>query len=283
MSDFKRIAIIGVGLIGGSFGLAVKERELADDVVGIGYRDETLVRAEARGAIDRWTLDLEEGVSDADLAVVCTPVGLVPEKAIAAAQAMPPGGIVTDVASTKEVITGKIEAELPDGIAFVPAHPMAGSEERGNENATAGLFEGARVILTLTDRTPDAAADAVHYLWERLGARVERLDVAAHDRIVARISHLPHLIAPALVNAVDEASLPYAATGMKDTTRIAASDVRLWVDIFRDNRLNVLDALRAFGVELESIGEALERSDWAKLARCLERARDRRQGLSDDE
>lgn len=280
MSDSKQIAIVGVGLIGGSLGLAVRERGLAHEVVGVGYREGTLKRAEARGAIDRWTLDLADGVSAADLVVVCTPVGLVADKAVEAARAMKPGSVVTDVASTKAMITRKVEAALPDGIAFVPAHPMAGSEQRGNESARADLFEGATVILTPTERTPDDPANAVRDLWTRLGASVEQLDAATHDRIVAEISHFPHLVAPAVVNAVSESSLPYAATGMKDTTRIAASDVPLWVDIFRDNRRNVLEALRRFGIELDHIREALERRDWTALARSLERARERRRALN---
>ncbi|MFO7899915.1 MAG: prephenate dehydrogenase/arogenate dehydrogenase family protein [Planctomycetota bacterium] len=280
MSDSNEVAIIGVGLIGGSLGLAVRERGLADEVVGIGYREVTLERAEARGAIDRWTLDLADGVSGADLVVVCTPVGLVADKAVEAAGAMKPGSVVTDVASTKAMIIRKVEAGLPDGIAFVPAHPMAGSEQRGNESARADLFEGATVIVTPTERTPADAAARVRGLWARLGAAVEQLDAATHDRIVAEISHFPHLVAPAVVNAVSESSLPYAATGMKDTTRIAASDVPLWVDIFRDNRRNVLEALRRFGIELDRIREALEREDWPALAKCLGRARERRRGLN---
>ena len=126
MASIKHTTILGVGLIGGSLGLAIKQRGLADEVVGVGYRDSTLKLAQKRGAIDRWTLDIAEGVADADIVVLCTPVGLVVEKAAAALAAMKPGSILTDVASTKAVITHKIEAILPEGVAFVPAHPMAG-------------------------------------------------------------------------------------------------------------------------------------------------------------
>ena len=282
MAGFEHTTIVGVGLIGGSLGLALKERGLASEVVGVGYRDSTLKFAEGRGAIDRWTLDLAEGVADADLVVLCTPVGLVVEKAAAALPAMRPGSILTDVASTKAVITEKIEAILPEGIAFVPAHPMAGSEKRGNDSARADLFEGARCILTPTEKTLATAAAVVTAMWQGVGASVETLDADAHDRIVAQISHLPHLVAPAILNAADPSSLPYAASGLKDTTRIAASDVKLWIDIFRDNRENALEALGQFGEEMHALRDALDRSDWDTLAEILERARGKRASLDDE-
>ena len=279
MAGFEHTTIVGVGLIGGSLGLALKGRGLAAEVIGVGYRGATLERARQCGAIDRWTLDVAEGVSGADAVVLCTPVGLVVEKAAEALPVMKPGSILTDVASTKAIITSKVEAILPRGIAFVPAHPMAGSEKRGNDSARADLFEGGRVILTPTDRTPDDAVTAVRAMWEAVGASVETLDVHEHDRIVAEISHLPHLVAPAILNTADQSSLPYAATGMKDTTRIAASDVKLWIDIFKDNRPNLLEGLRKFGVELDAIRDALDRADWDALAAILDRARGRRMSL----
>jgi prephenate dehydrogenase len=279
MAGFEHTTIVGVGLIGGSLGLALKQRGLVREVVGVGYREATLRQAEARGCIDRWTLDLSDGVAGADLVVLCTPPGLVVEKAAEALPAMPPGAVLTDVASTKAAITHAVEARLPEAVAFVPAHPMAGSEKRGNENARADLFEGARVILTPTDRTPAEAVEAVGGMWRQIGAAVETLDVREHDRIVAQISHLPHLVAPAIVGAVEEASLPYAAGGMKDTTRIAGSDVALWLDIFRDNQENVLAALERFDGELRALRDAVERSDWDALGRMLERARRRRRSL----
>ena len=282
MASIEHTTIIGVGLIGGSLGLALKQRGLAGDVVGVGYRDSTLKLAQKRGAIDRWTLDIAEGVADADIVVLCTPVGLVGEKAADALAAMKPGSILTDVASTKAVITAKIEAVLPDGVAFVPAHPMAGSEKRGNESAQADLFESSRCILTPTDNTPAEAVGIVSEMWQAVGATVETLDVGVHERIVAQISHLPHLVAPAILNAVDESSLPYGASGLKDTTRIAASDVKLWIDIFKDNRENVLEALAAFGKEMHALRDALDQSDWAAIAEILERARCRRAGLDDE-
>ena len=281
MAGFEHTTIIGVGLIGGSLGLALKARGLGGQIVGVGYRESTLEMAMGRGAIDRWTLDAAEGVGAADLVVICTPVGLVADKAAEALRSMKRGSILTDVASTKAIITEKVEAALPDGIAFVPAHPMAGSEKRGNESARADLFEGARCILTPTDRTPPGATAAVREMWQAVGASVETMDAHEHDRIVADISHLPHLVAPAIMNAVAEASLPYAATGMKDTTRIAASDVNLWIDIFKDNRENLLEALDHFGAELDAIRDALDRADWTALAEILERARERRRSLDD--
>lgn len=281
MASIKHTTILGVGLIGGSLGLALKQRGLADEVVGVGYRDSTLKLAQERGAIDRWTLDIAEGVGDADIVVLCTPVGLVVEKATAALAAMKPGSILTDVASTKAVITEKIEAILPEGVAFVPAHPMAGSEKRGNESAQADLFDGARCILTPTDSTPAEAVGIVSEMWQGVGAVVEALDAGIHDRIVAQISHLPHLVAPAILNAADPLSLPYGASGLKDTTRIAASDVKLWIDIFKDNRLDVLDVLAVFAGEIDATMKALEESDWVALAKLLERGRRKRTSMED--
>ncbi len=281
MASIKHTTILGVGLIGGSLGLALKQRGLADEVVGVGYRDSTLKLAQERGAIDRWTLDIAEGVADADIVVLCTPVGLVVEKATAALAAMKPGSILTDVASTKAVITQKIEAILPEGVAFVPAHPMAGSEKRGNESAQADLFDGSRCILTPTDNTPAEAVGIVSEMWQGVGAFVETLDVDVHDRIVAQISHLPHLVAPAILNAADPLSLPYGASGLKDTTRIAASDVELWIDIFKDNRLDVLDVLAVFAGEIDATMKALEESDWVALAKLLERGRRKRTSMED--
>jgi prephenate dehydrogenase len=283
MAGFKRTAIVGVGLIGGSLGLALKQHGLSEEVVGVGYREATLEAARNAGAVDRWTLDLAEGVADADLVVICTPVGMVAAKAAEALPAMKPGSILTDVASTKVALTQSIEAVLPEGIAFVPAHPMAGSEKRGNASARADLFEKARVILTPTMRTPAPATQAVAAMWRGLGACVESLDIHDHDRIVAHISHLPHLVAPAIINAVEEGALPYAATGLRDTTRIAASDPRLWIDIFKDNRANLLGALKQFLSEMEAVSFALCHEDWDTLAGILERARLRRGALEPDD
>lgn len=279
MARFERATIIGVGLIGGSLGLALKQRGLASEIVGVGHRESTLRSAQRRGAVDRWTLDVADGVVGAGLVVICTPVGLVADRAAAALPVMQPGSILTDVASTKSLITKRIESLLPEGIAFVPGHPMAGSEKRGIESADAALFEGARVILTPTSRTSAAATATVAVMWEGVGARVETLDADEHDRIVAEISHLAHLVAPALLNAARESSLRYAATGLRDTTRIAGSDVKLWIDILKDNRENILSALAAFEAEVQGIRGALERSDWDALAKLLERARVRRASL----
>jgi len=278
MAGFEHTTIVGVGLIGGSLGLALKARGLAAEVVGVGHRESTLSKAQKRGAIDRWTLDAAEGAAGADLVVLCTPVGLVAQKAAEVLPAMKAGGILTDVASTKSALTERIEAVLPDDIAFVPAHPMAGSEKRGIENARADLFEGSRCILTPTPRTPVEAVGVVCEMWRGVGAAVERLDIAEHDRIVAQISHLPHVVASALVNSAKE-GLPYAATGFRDTTRIAGGDPELWIDIFRDNRENVLAALGLFLREVEEACKALENSDWDTLRGLLERARERRNKL----
>jgi len=282
MAPLGRTAIVGVGLIGGSLGLALKRRGLAGEVVGSGWRESTLRRARERGAIDRWTLDAAEAADGADLVALCTPVRHVTEKAEEALAGMGPGSVLTDVASTKATLTRAIEGLLPDGVAFVPGHPMAGSEKQGIESARADLFEGESCILTPTDKTPSQALGTVRGVWEGVGARVELLDPEEHDRIMAQVSHLPHLVATMVVNAVADEDLRHAARGMKDATRIAGSDAGLWVDILKDNREKLLAALEQFGDQLDAARSALECSDWERLAEFLGRACRKRSALESE-
>ena len=281
MGKMKNITIVGTGLIGGSLGLALKSRGLAGEVVGVGWRESTLIEAKRLGAIDRFTLNIAEGVAGADVVVICTPVGIVTEQAAAAIPAMKKGAILTDVASTKALITKKVEALLSGGVSFVPAHPMAGSERRGVTSARPDLFENSICILTPTDRTPPAAVQAIGDLWSSVGANVATLTPDAHDKAVAQVSHLPHLVAPALIRAVETSNLKFAGPGLRDTTRIASSDSALWLDIYKENRENVLDTLRVFSKELDELADALERSDWHRLAELLEQARAKRALLDD--
>jgi len=211
---------------------------------------------------------------------------------------MKPGSILTDVAGAKARIVREIQAAITRApvahslegkayslqstacrVFFGPAHPLAGSEKSGIANAHAGLFDGATCIITPLPGTPVDAVATVRRFWQSLGATVCILTPAAHDRLAAQISRLPHLVAPALVNATSDAALPLAASGFKDATRIAASDPELWLDIFQDNRVNLLRALRRFTRQLDTARRHIERRDRPALARWLRRAQKRRLSL----
>ncbi|HSE96226.1 MAG TPA: prephenate dehydrogenase, partial [Methylomirabilota bacterium] len=238
-------------------------------------------QARADGVVDRGTGELAEGVSEADVVVLCTPVGTLPGLVRAVWPALPPGSLLTDVGSVKRGVVEAAEACPPrPGVAFVGGHPMAGSERSGYAAATADLFEGRLTLLTRTARTPAAALDRLVTFWEALGSQVRILSVEAHDRGVALISHLPHLAAYALVAAADGDALGLAAQGFTDTTRIAASAETLWTDIFRENRRELLDAVDRYRGILARWEALLRQGDWSSLEAELERAREIREKLA---
>lgn len=241
---FKKVAIIGVGLIGGSIGEAIRRRGLADTVMGIGHRASSIKEAFRRGAIDEGTLDLKKGVRGADLVIIATPVCLIPVIAGKISPALKRGAIVTDVGSTKGRIVKAIEGCLPKGVFFVGSHPLAGSEKRGVSFAEENLFEGTVVIITKTKKTKKSAVKDLSGFWSSLGVKTVVIkSPEEHDRIVAEISHLPHLAAVALITSAGGKSLGFAATGFKDTTRIAASDPDIWRDICITNKANIIKSL----------------------------------------
>lgn len=241
---FNKIAIIGVGLIGGSLGLAVKKKRLARVVVGIGRRTSSIRKALRRGAIDTGTKDPARGVDGADLVIIATPVCLISEFAKKISRSLKKGCMVTDVGSTKAEIVKALERILPKGVEFVGSHPLAGSERRGVLFAEEDLFKGSIVIMTKTKRTKAPAIKKLDKFWRSLGVgRVVIKSPEEHDRIVAEISHLPHLAAVALINSAEKKSLEFASTGFKDTTRIAASDPEVWRDICLTNKKEILMSL----------------------------------------
>lgn len=275
----KRIAIIGVGLIGGSLGLALKKRNLIEEVVGIGRRQESLDKALQAGAVDRATLKLEEGVKDVDLVVIATPVGLITEMVKRTIRALPRGAIITDVGSTKEKIVQEVNKFLPEKISFIGGHPLAGSEKRGVEEARAALFEDSVCVLTPGGETSSEALDEVKSLWKSVGARVLAMKPEEHDFLIAATSHLPHLIATTLVNLVsdlkrkDEHIISLIASGFKDTTRIAASSPELWRDICLSNKNNLTAMIDRFKGLLEEVREHISREDGPLLREDFARAR----------
>ena len=277
--QFGKVTIVGVGLIGGSIGLGLKERGLAQEVVGVGRRKISLEKALERGAIETATMDLAEGCQGADIVILAVRVSLIARMARRAMPHLAPGTIITDVASTKAVIVKDIEGFLKEDVHFIGGHPLAGSEKRGVEFARGDLFEGARTILTPTQRTSDAALKKISTLWRSLGAKVSLLSPEEHDHILALVSHLPHLVAMALVDAVPEEALSFAAAGFKDTTRIAASDPEIWQDIFLANKEEVLKALKRFREDLEQKEKCLKDADQKRLLSLLKSVREKRETL----
>jgi prephenate dehydrogenase len=258
------LTIVGVGLIGGAIGLAAKKRGLARHIRGVGRDAARLDTARRLGAIDEADVDLARAVADADCVVFCTPVNRIAEQVAVAARACPSQAILTDAGSTKQAIVDAIASDR-----FVGAHPLAGSEKKGVEHAHADLFVGRWTILTPTPRTSPDALDRVRAFWESLGARLRLMTPADHDRALALTSHLPQLLAAALAGLLPDELRDLAATGFRDTTRIAGGDVEVWTPIFQHNRLAVLDALSKLEQRLQQFRLALTMDDVAELDRWL--------------
>jgi len=279
----QRLTIVGVGLLGGSVAKAVRSGGLAREIVGVGRDEARLGTALRDGALDRVTTDLEAGVRDADFVLLAVPVLAVEALLPRVWWAAPDGATVTDVASTKAGIV-RVADQLAArrALAFVGSHPMAGSERSGYGVARADLFRAATVILTPTDRTEPRAVKAVTEFWEAMGARVSALDAPTHDQAVAAISHLPHLVACALVDGVtrfEPAALELAARGFKDTTRIAASDPDVWTEIFLANRAALATSLDAFRRALAELERCVTRGSAAELRAALARIKAAREAM----
>ncbi len=263
------VAIVGVGLIGGSIGIDLLRRGLAKHVVGIGRREESLKIAREVGACTSTTIDLPRGLADAQLIIVCTPVSRIARDVREAAGFAKIGALITDVGSTKGTIVGELERKLPHEIHFVGSHPLAGGEKAGAAAAVAGLFERRTVVVTPGAMTRSDDAAVITNFWQSLGARVLRMTPDEHDSLVAGASHVPHLAAAALVAATPKESLPLVAGGWTDTTRIAAGDAELWRDILLSNRANVLAGLDRLDSALAKFRQALERDDAQGLTQLL--------------
>ncbi len=275
----ETLTVVGVGLLGGSLGLAARQRGLARRVVGVGRQRESLERARVRGALDAWSLELEAGVREADVVVFCTPVDQIARQALAAAAVCPSGALLTDVGSTKAAIVRAVDGRLPDGVAFVGSHPLAGSEKRGADHADACLFEGRLTVITPAPHTELAAVERTCEFWRALGSRVRLMGPEDHDRALALTSHLPHLLASALAGILPPELHDLTATGFRDTTRVAAGDPSLWTAIFAHNRAAVLDTLRLFGARLDEFRAALEAGDMAAVDNLLAQAKRVRDAL----
>lgn len=281
--QFDTVAIVGVGLIGGSIGMALKKRRVARRVVGVGRRQSSLNEARRLGAIDQGTLKLSRGVEGADLTILCTPVDMIADQAREAAAHCPAQAIITDSGSTKAHIVARLETGLPDGVRFVGSHPLAGSEKRGVEEARPDLFDGRVCVVTQTPRTPSQAVAVVKSLWRSLGARVVTMSPEAHDRGLAYTSHLPHLAAAALSVVLPEKYYEVVASGFRDTTRIAASDPDLWTAIFVENSGPLLEALAGYEETLKEFRLALHERDERLLRALWTKSKAKRQAVPDGE
>lgn len=282
---FKKVAIIGVGLIGGSLALVLKRKKLADAITGIGRGRENLETAHSLGMVDSITQDMAEGVKGADLVVVAVPVQKITGTVKKALPYLRPPCVITDVGSVKLAFIGEIESVLPAGVSFVPGHPIAGTENSGARFAFPSLFEDRVCILTPTDKTPREALLTIKTLWQEAGARVVVMDAAAHDRILSAVSHLPHMIAYTLVNTVALCDTPegdiltYSAGGFRDFTRIASSSPEMWADVCAMNKENIVGMIERFQASLESLKKLIEKGDVPAIKENFEKAKRIRDSL----
>ncbi|MBC8339599.1 MAG: prephenate/arogenate dehydrogenase family protein [Rhodospirillales bacterium] len=285
---FERMALIGAGLIGSSLARVVRRDGLAGHIAVAARSQATLDTMTDLGLADSATLDAAEAVRDADLIVLCTPLGTYEAIAKTIASALKPGAIVSDVGSCKESMFTDVAPHLPDGVHMVPGHPVAGTEHSGPEAGFAELFDGRWCILTPVPDTDQDAVDKVADLWRQCGMDVEIMDAAHHDQVLALTSHLPHLIAYTIVGTATDLEddlkkevFKYSASGFRDFTRIAASDPVMWRDILIKNSSAVLDVLGRFTEDLTSLQRAIRRGEAGTLEDHFTRTRAIRRGVID--
>ncbi len=289
---FRRLTLIGAGLIGSSFARAVRTHPgMADEVVVTDSSPTVLDRVHALGFADRIELDVIRAVADADAVMLCTPVGTYAAITAAIAPALKPGAVVTDVGSTKVSVIRDMTPLLPDHVHFVPAHPMAGTEYSGPDSGFATLFEGRWCLIVPPPGTDPAAIERLSELWRRAGSEVETMDPEHHDRVVAIVSHLPHLIAFTICGTADNLAqeggadpsraevLKFAAAGFRDFTRIAGSNPVMWRDIFLNNRDALLEMLARFNEDAQAMARAVRWGDGAYIEAQVNRGRAIRSGL----
>jgi cyclohexadieny/prephenate dehydrogenase len=283
---FDKIALIGIGLIGGSIALEARKRGLAKKIVAATRSAETAALANKLKLADHCATDLAAACDGADLVIVCTPVGACGQVAKAIAPKLKKGCIVSDVGSVKQAVIDAMRPHIPAGVHFVPAHPVAGTENSGPEAALLDLFQGRYCILTPLPDSDPKAVDKLEAFWKALGSEVNRLDPANHDRILAITSHLPHLIAYTIVGTADDLGghlnsevLKYAAGGFRDFTRIASSDPTMWRDVFLNNREAVLEVLQRFQEDLFYLQRAIRWGEADKLFELFTRTREIRRAL----
>jgi cyclohexadieny/prephenate dehydrogenase len=284
---FKRLALVGIGLIGSSVArIAMQRGDLAAEVVATARTQATRDRVRELGIAHRVESDPARAVEGADCVMLCAPVGAYAEIAAEIAPHLAPGAVLTDVGSTKQSVIRDVGPLVPEGVHFVPAHPIAGTEYSGPDSGLTTLFEGRWTLLTPPPGTDEAAVAKIAELWRRCGSLVETMEPGHHDRVLAVVSHLPHLIAFTICGTADDLGeesrqevLQFAASGFRDFTRIAASDPVMWRDIFLNNREALLEMLARFMEDAQAMSRAVRWGDAAYIEDMVERGRKIRRSL----
>lgn len=276
---FRKVTIIGVGLIGASIGMAMRKKNLAKEIVGVARKDATLQAAKDQGAIHTGTKDLKEALKDAELIILAAPVNAIIEALPVVNSHARRGAIVTDVGSTKALIVDQAHKHLHPSFLFVGSHPIAGSEKSGPQYGNADLFVNTTCIMTPTEKTNRLAKEKVKHFWTQLGAHVKFMSPNEHDEVLACISHLPHLMAFSLAKAIPEQYLSYTTQSLRDTTRIAGSDPKMWNDICTSNTKNILKALDEYAKVLGSIRKSIVDADQQTLTETFAQAKSVRERI----
>jgi cyclohexadieny/prephenate dehydrogenase len=283
---YPKIALIGIGLIGSSLARVIRREGLAEHISVSSRRVETLTRAEELGLGDSYSTDMAEAVKDADLVIVSVPVGSSGQVAQAIASSLKPGAVVTDVGSTKASVIAQMQPHIPVGVHFIPGHPLAGTEKSGPDAGFADLFQNRWCILTPPEGTDAGEIAKLTRFWEACGSHVDTMDPQHHDRVLAIVSHLPHLIAYNIVGTADDLELvtqseviKYSATGFRDFTRLAASDPEMWRDVCLNNSEAILEMLSRFSEDLASLQRSIRWGDGEALFNLFTRTRGIRKSI----
>lgn len=285
---FKKLTLIGIGLIGSSIAHACRRANLVDEITITTRREETLEEARRLNLGDHYTLDMTEAVTDADLVIACIPVGACEAVAKQIGPHLKSGTIISDVGSVKRSVINQMQPHLPDNVHFIPGHPVAGTEYSGPASGFASLFDDRWCILTPLDKSNREALDQLIAFWQRLGSNVDVMDADHHDLVLATTSHLPHLIAYNIVGTAADLEdvtqsevIKYSASGFRDFTRIASSDPTMWRDVFLHNKEAVLEMLSRFSEDLSSLQRAIRWDDGDKLYEIFSRTREIRRSIID--
>jgi cyclohexadieny/prephenate dehydrogenase len=284
--QFETIALIGIGLIGSSIAREIKDKGLAGSLVVSTRSEATLKRAQELGLGDRYTTSAADAVRDADLVIVSVPVGASGTVAAEISANLKPGAIVTDVGSTKGSVIAQMAPHMPQGVHFIPGHPIAGTEYSGPDAGFIGLFKGRWCILTPLPDTDETAKAKLRTFWETLGSMVDDMDPEHHDKVLAIVSHLPHIIAYNIVGTADDLEavtesevIKYSASGFRDFTRLAASDPTMWRDVCLHNKDAILEMLSRFSEDLAYLQRAIRWGDGDKLFDLFTRTRTIRRSI----
>lgn len=285
---FERVALVGLGLIGSSLGHAMRRGGLAGEIVGYARSEETRARALELGFIDRAVESASDAVTGADLVILCTPVGVVGAVAAEIQGALAQGAILTDVGSVKGSLVRDVGPLVPDGVHFIPGHPISGTEKSGPDAGFAELFDGRWCILTPVSGTDPTAVEKLTRFWEACGSKVDIMDAKHHDLVLAITSHLPHLIAYNIVGTADDLEtvtksevIKYSAGGFRDSTRLAASDPTMWRDVCLNNKDAILEMFGRFSEDLAAMQRAVRWGDGDALFDLFTRTRDIRRSIID--